>query len=124
VKVKNVDDKAVFERKKERFECVKCGNCCCVPGYVFLNIKEAQKIAKHMKMDYCEFEKMYIKKFQNQLALKTPVVGGCIFWKDKKCTIYELRPSQCRTFPYWKELTGSHKDWKEIEEYCEGAKKL
>ena len=36
-------------------------------------------------------------KFDVELGLKKP----CIFFKDNKCTIYDARPMNCRTFPYW-----------------------
>ena len=120
----SMNDNQIFEKKKELFECAKCGNCCEVPGYVFLNIKEAQIIAKTIGVSYAEFEEKNMRKVGHQHVLRTPYSGGCIFWKEKRCTIYEARPSQCRTFPYWKELTGKHEDWKEIEKYCEGAKKI
>jgi uncharacterized protein len=123
-KRKLMDDSLIFEKKKELFECAKCGNCCSEPGYVFLNLKEAQIMAKTLGMGYSEFEEKHMRKAGHQNVLKTPYSGGCIFWKDKKCTIYEARPSQCRTFPYWKELTADHKEWKTIEKYCEGARKI
>jgi predicted GIY-YIG superfamily endonuclease/Fe-S-cluster containining protein len=119
-----MNDDQIFEKKKELFECARCGNCCEVPGYVFINIKEAQIMAKALAMPYDEFYEKSVRKVGHQHVLKTPFKGGCIFWKDKKCTIYEARPSQCRTFPYWKELTSDHKEWKEIEKYCEGAKRI
>lgn len=119
-----MNDEQIFERKKELFECAKCGTCCSVPGYVFLNIKEAQIIAKLLNISYETFFEKHMRKEGHQHVLQTPYAGGCTFWKDKKCTIYEARPSQCRTFPYWKELTGEHKEWKEIEKFCHGAKRI
>ncbi|MCE5300535.1 MAG: YkgJ family cysteine cluster protein [Spirochaetia bacterium] len=119
-----MDDNAVFEHKKRNFECLKCGNCCEVPGYVYLNLKEADRMAKSLNMRGDEFLKKYTKRELGHLVLKTPFKGGCIFFKEKKCTIYEVRPSQCRTFPYWKELTADHEEWKTIEKYCKGAGKL
>lgn len=34
-------------------------------------------------------------------ALKTKVNGDCIFLKNKKCSIYNVRPNICRMYPYW-----------------------
>ena len=45
---------------------------------------------------------------------------NCIFYGEKGCTIYEARPTQCRTFPFWKANLKSRYRWKLIEEECEG----
>jgi len=45
---------------------------------------------------------------------------NCIFYGEKGCTIYEARPTQCRTFPFWQANLKSHYRWKIIEEECEG----
>jgi Fe-S-cluster containining protein len=37
----------------------------------------------------------------------------CIFLDadGKKCTIYEARPTQCRTYPYWPRLMDNYTEW-------------
>lgn len=37
----------------------------------------------------------------------------CIFLAEdgKRCTIYEVRPVQCRTYPYWTHLISSKERW-------------
>ncbi|MGD0566624.1 MAG: YkgJ family cysteine cluster protein [Candidatus Goldiibacteriota bacterium] len=113
-----------FEAKKRDFECLKCGTCCAVPGEVFLTQDEGKKIAALLGMDFNAFKAKHMKKVWRQFILNMPYSGGCVFWKDKKCTVYEARPEQCRTFPYWEELKSSHENWKEIEKYCKGAMKV
>ena len=44
----------------------------------------------------------------------------CIFLKDNKCSIYQVRPKQCRTFPWWVENLVSEESWKRAEKECEG----
>ncbi len=114
----------IFEKKKRDFECLKCGDCCAVPGEVFLTLKEGEKMAKLLKMGFEEFKEKHMKKVWQQHMLKMPYKGGCTFWVDKNCSVYEARPEQCRTFPYWPELVKNHEDWKSIESYCAGAKKI
>jgi Fe-S-cluster containining protein len=113
-----------FEAKKAGFECVKCGNCCSVPGEVFLTLEEGENIAKFLNVDFEDFRKKSMKKVWRHYIFNMTYKGGCVFWKDRRCSIYEARPEQCRTFPYWDELQASHENWKEIEGYCEGAKKI
>ena len=61
-----MNDEQIFERKKELFECAKCGTCCSVPGYVFLNIKEAQIIAKLLSISYETFSEKYMFHLQSE----------------------------------------------------------
>lgn len=38
---------------------------------------------------------------------------GCIFLEEdgKTCSIYQHRPTQCRTFPYWPSLLDNRTNW-------------
>ena len=45
----------------------------------------------------------------------------CMFLKNKGCTVYEARPNQCRTWPFWPELMNA-KAWKsEVRTFCPGV---
>ena len=37
------------------------------------------------------------------------------------CTIYPVRPRQCRTFPFWPENLESPEAWEEATETCHGV---
>lgn len=45
--------------------------------------------------------------------------GDCIFW-DAGCTIYSVRPRQCRTFPFWGEILESPEAWEAQKAFCHG----
>ena len=46
-----------------------------------------------------------------------------MFLRDNKCTAYEARPTQCRTWPFWPEVM-SPKAWKkEVAQFCPGIGK-
>ena len=46
-----------------------------------------------------------------------------MFLKNKKCSVYEARPTQCRTWPFWPEVMNA-KSWKtEVESFCPGVGK-
>ena len=34
-----------------------------------------------------------------------------------------MKPTQCRTFPFWPDLLGSEDEWKETKRYCPGIGK-
>ena len=36
------------------------------------------------------------------------------------CTVYESRPTQCRTFPFWPEHVGTRGGWRKLKSYCPG----
>jgi Fe-S-cluster containining protein len=45
----------------------------------------------------------------------------CVFLENGKlCSIYEVRPIQCRTYPYWPSVMESQKTWNEEKQLCEG----
>lgn len=107
------------------FKCTGCGNCCTgAPGYVWLTIEEAKAIAGHLNMAWDEFAKKYLRTVKGRLSLKELLPNyDCVFLKDKKCTVYEVRPKQCRTFPYWPQNMKSRQAWDACAKECEGINK-
>jgi Fe-S-cluster containining protein len=105
-----------------RFKCTGCGGCCTgAPGYVWVSDEEVTAIAEHLKISEAEFKKKYTHLLQNRRSLKEdPNNFDCVFLEDKKCTIYSVRPQQCRTFPWWVENLKNRKAWEETAERCEG----
>ncbi len=47
----------------------------------------------------------------------------CMFLDGKKCSAYEGRPSQCRTWPFWPENMSPRAWQKEVASYCPGVGK-
>jgi len=37
------------------------------------------------------------------------------------CSVYPVRPQQCRTWPFWKENLESPDDWEHTEQVCPGS---
>jgi len=105
-----------------KFKCTGCGGCCTgSPGYVFFTDEEAETMSAHLKISKDEFMKKYTRYFHGRYALKElSKTYDCIFLKDKKCTIYPVRPKQCRTFPWWVDQLKSKEAWEEAAARCEG----
>lgn len=104
------------------FKCTECGKCCTGgPGYVWITIEEMEKIATSLALPLDIFTRRYVKKVNNRFSLveKKPNYD-CIFLENKRCTIYENRPKQCRTFPWWDENLSSEEAWKRCAQECEG----
>ncbi len=88
--------------------CETCqGNCCTgESGYIWVSQEERKAMAEYLKMSEEEFIKEYLLKIRYRFTLKEmPYENGfsCIFFdkEHKRCGIYAVRPSQCRTFPFW-----------------------
>lgn len=105
-----------------RFKCTGCGGCCTgTPGYVFLSQDDLERLANHFQKTPQEFAKKYTRLVEDQYALlDRPGSYDCIFLRDKKCTVYEARPTQCRTFPWWIHHLREPKDWEDAANRCEG----
>lgn len=111
-----------YDKEGLRFSCTGCGACCTgSPGYVWVTPEEIQQIAAHLNLELQEFVDLYVRQIGDQYSLKE--VGpqfDCVFLKGKGCSIYEVRPTQCRTFPFWPRLMKSREAWEEAAKMCEG----
>jgi len=54
-----------------------------------------------------------------RLSLKEKSNFDCIFWNDH-CTVYQFRPLQCRTFPFWDNVLCSPEAWENTGMGCPG----
>ncbi len=106
-----------------QFQCTGCGKCCTgAPGYVWVTKEEIEAIAGLLKIGVKECMRQYIRQRFDRYALIELKKDqyDCVFLRDKKCLIYEARPHQCRTFPWWKENLSSPESWQATARSCEG----
>ncbi|MEX0774968.1 MAG: YkgJ family cysteine cluster protein [Phycisphaeraceae bacterium] len=112
-----------------RFTCTQCGNCCSgPPGYVWYDAAEEQAMADHLKLSIANFRQRYAIRHEGGWSLcekLTPQGYDCIFLKrngDGKglCSIYEVRPKQCRTWPFWPDNLKSPRAWVNAGSRCPG----
>jgi Fe-S-cluster containining protein len=106
-----------------KFKCTGCGQCCTgEPGYVWLSPEEVDNISAHLNISKEKFIQTYTRSIFGKLSLREDrITYDCTFLKDNRCQIYSARPSQCRTFPWWKENISSSESWKEVAKRCEGV---
>lgn len=107
------------------FECTQCGNCCSgPPGYVWVTKQDIKAIARHLGREDESLGREHVRRigFKNSLTEKPD--GDCIFLKrvGKKsfCSIYEVRPMQCRTWPFWSGNLRSQDAWNSAATDCPG----
>lgn len=105
-----------------KFQCTQCGKCCTgSPGYTWITEDEIAACAAYLEMTPEEFGKKYLRKVGNKWALlEMPGNYDCVFLKNKKCRIYPVRPSQCRTYPFWHQNLTSKEAWLQAASFCEG----
>jgi Fe-S-cluster containining protein len=117
--------KALWWEKGIRFSCQGSGQCCTSHGeygYVYLTLEDRRRMAKHLKIRTSTFTRTYCDQHDDAFHLKQPD-ADCLFLKDKRCTIYQGRPEQCRTWPFWPENMGARTWSKEIQTFCPGVGK-
>ena len=109
------------------FECSGCGDCCSGPGegYIWVMRPEIDRIAKHLKMTPGQLRQKYLRR----VGLRTSIIEhsttkDCIFLNtvgDKKqCAIYPVRPSQCRSWPFWPDNLSGPSAWNKASMRCSG----
>ncbi len=104
------------------FSCTACAECCKGAGYVWVEKHEIRRLAKHLEMSYNAFTKKYVRAVNLRLALIDSPSEDCIFLgDDDHCRVYDVRPDQCRTWPFWKKNVASPRSWKETVKVCPGT---
>lgn len=105
------------------FQCTRCGNCCTgAPGHVWVTEEEIQDIAAFRGEAPAETNGLYTRVVSARRSLRERSNGDCIFWdRNAGCTIYPVRPRQCRTWPFWNSNVASQEAWQEVRQVCPGA---
>ena len=108
-----------------RFSCTQCGNCCTgAPGIVAFSTEEGENMAKRLEMSVGDFYRRFARKVNGAWSLterKTSFGYDCVFLDRESnpgvagCRLYEDRPKQCRTWPFWPENLESPQAWEEAK---------
>ena len=106
-----------------RFECQRCGICCTgSPGLVRISTREIHLLADFLKMSVQETIQCHLRSIPDGFSIKEENDGRCRFYR-KGCRIYEVRPLQCRTFPFWLNHLRSFSQWEKVADACPGIGK-
>jgi Fe-S-cluster containining protein len=105
--------------------CAACGGACCTgeSGYIWAKYDEIEKMADFLERSVEDFGKMYLRKAGHRYSLTEKPIGegnfACVFFDlaQKRCTIYPVRPRQCRTFPFWESYKNNEQ---EVRDECPG----
>jgi Fe-S-cluster containining protein len=108
-----------------KFSCKRCSACCRYDsGTVWLSEKDIEKLTARTQLQKTSFIKTYCRWVADGngneiLSLKEKSNNDCIFW-DGGCTVYDQRPLQCITFPFWKDIVSSAGAWEIAASGCPG----
>lgn len=90
-------------------ECEKCEGNCCIgeSGYIWINETEIIQLASILNLSVEEVGLQYLMRVGHKYSIREKQLDesnyACIFFdlEKKRCSVYEARPTQCRTFPFW-----------------------
>ena len=102
-------EKEGFNYKFNPSACQECQGACCrgESGYIWVKYPEIEAIADFLDMSIDDFAQNYLRKVKHRYSLIEKKIAdddyACIFFDETKsrCSIYPVRPNQCRTFPFW-----------------------
>lgn len=108
-----------------RFTCTQCGNCCTgAPGYVWVTREEIGRISGFLERDDGWLDKSQLRRVGFRYSLTERSNGDCVFLQHvdgrRICSIYPVRPLQCRTWPFWNANLKSPGTWADAGETCPG----
>jgi Fe-S-cluster containining protein len=105
----NLIKKEGFPYAFEPSACDTCAGNCCIgeSGYIWITIQEIDFLSKHLNISLEEVREKYLNKIGYKYSIKEVKLAednyACAFFnlEKRQCSIYEARPMQCRTFPFW-----------------------
>lgn len=108
-----------------RFECAQCGKCCGgEPGYVWVDDADIARIARKLGYEPHRFEAAFVRIVRGRHKSLTELANGdCVLFdaETRGCRVYDARPVQCRTWPFWQRNLESPNTWKKVARFCKGC---
>ena len=118
--MERLHNRSYFFDQGIHFECQQCGACCTGdPGIIYVDTDEVPRIAEYLCVGVSLFIEKYLYPFRAGYSIKERSDGRCFFYDDG-CTIYSVRPYQCKTYPFWFENLRSVKKWRRLSKECPG----
>ncbi len=87
-----------------------------------VNEDELTALAEFRDEPRDQVEGLYTRLGFRGRTLREKPNGDCVFWdREQGCTVYPVRPRQCRTWPFWESNLETPADWEWTRETCPGA---
>ena len=123
----NHGPKTPWWSKRLAFSCTSCGKCCHARGqtiYVYVNQAEREELATFLNLSLEQFETQHTEINKDGDFVLQFDGNRCRFLKNNQCEVHAVKPTQCRTWPFWEENLTSKETWvREVAEFCPGEGK-
>jgi Fe-S-cluster containining protein len=108
-----------------RFQCQpNCTICCEVEdGFVYVTESDLARIARYLRMSIRQFVAMYVYRTARIARFRVKGKLRCPFLVSGGCSIHEVKPVQCRLYPFWPEYVDNEREWKKLGQTCPGIGK-
>lgn len=103
------------------FKCRRCGDCCIGYGGTFVTDAQIESIANFVNMEPAQFVAEKCRMSGGKPVLAQAESGYCIFWDDQ-CSIYPVRPSMCREWPFIENVLRDVSNWSAMAGSCPGIR--
>ena len=88
------------------YDCKKCPGYCCSYPLIALDKRDVERLARHFGLTFEQAKaKFTVERWGHKYSMRRKadkIFGGvCRFFDTEKrrCTVYEARPSLCRSYP-------------------------
>jgi hypothetical protein len=84
--------------------------------------EEAAALARFLGLHLADFHERFTRLTEDgATGLVEKPNHECVFWsRTEGCTVYPVRPRQCRTWPFWRRNLGSPLHWEAAARSCPG----
>lgn len=110
-----------WEKEPLRFECQPdCFKCCSKPGVVYFDSEDIRHAARYLECAVSDFKRTYLTREDGEWMIDVPENEVCPFLTETGCGIHDVKPRQCRAYPFWRENLHSRNHWKLAAIFCPG----
>jgi Fe-S-cluster containining protein len=90
---------------------------------VWVEEEEIAVLAQALEMGVAEFEDTFVRSVGKRKSLIEMPNGDCVFFdaQTRRCRVYQARPLQCRTWPFWQSNVQSLRTWQQACRMCPGS---
>jgi len=105
--------------ESKQIKCLKCGICCYGDIGAFIFPCDINPISSYLNISEIDFLRIYcVKEILNTSAGKVDIYSlvknkpHCVFLSDNLCSIYSVRPIQCKRAPF--SFLATYQNWKHM----------
>ena len=90
-------------------------------GSVWVSQADIKRLAAFLDIPPGRFVRRFTRMVNGErILIDNAPSTDCVFLRDRTCTVYEGRPTQCRTYPWWLQNIQDEQSWREAADVCEG----